>query len=133
MTPERLAELRDMAINRLAFLENNDDVVEILAYIDELEAFNARLVNDRFNDSELLQRVVDDDRKSLGGVLVLARAKDAPCHHEGCTETAVTISSGLSDVAGFYCQVHADATVEEGAPEYMVSCPNCRCEFGVRR
>lgn len=32
---------------------------------------------------------------------------------------------------GLYCEQHAHEIAEENYPEYVKSCPNCGCVFGV--
>lgn len=32
---------------------------------------------------------------------------------------------------GLYCKTHARLVSDEGNPEYVVDCPNCKCRFGV--
>lgn len=54
------------------------------------------------------------------------------CQYPGCDKPATDIAEDRDrNVVDFYCDAHADQTVDSGRPEYRVSCPNCGCGFGV--
>ena len=58
------------------------------------------------------------------------------CQYEGCEQLAVTIAQGRSGYEkglplGLYCEAHARIVADQGSPEYIGSCPNCGCQFGI--
>ena len=59
------------------------------------------------------------------------------CQYKGCRRKATALAASRYDTkqhpagVAHYCEQHADDVVEEGHPEYTVSCPNCECLFGV--
>ena len=61
------------------------------------------------------------------------------CAFEGCTAEATGIACGrklFGDSPGHpepdgYCEKHAKIVSSEREPEYVETCPNCGCTFGV--
>lgn len=54
------------------------------------------------------------------------------CEHEDCRERATKlVYSRESRSVQVLCEEHAEFVVDQGGPEYIVSCPNCDCLFGV--
>lgn len=61
------------------------------------------------------------------------------CKYEDCDQPATVVACGrkrYSDEKGHptpacYCRTHASVVNDEGNPEYVDTCPNCGCEFGV--
>lgn len=61
------------------------------------------------------------------------------CEFEGCKRPARRIACGryMGAVLGHpipacYCDEHLNMAVEEGEPEIITECPNCKCLFGVK-
>jgi len=62
------------------------------------------------------------------------------CEYEGCDLPATDIACGRREwrdgppshpEPGVYCEPHASKVTDEGCPEYVDTCPNCGCGFGV--
>lgn len=62
------------------------------------------------------------------------------CDYEDCTEQATVMAAGRDlswkdqkghGGVGHYCITHAKIVEREGGPEYIETCPNCGCRFGV--
>jgi hypothetical protein len=57
------------------------------------------------------------------------------CQAPYCDNLATDIAQGRGERAalplGFYCDAHAEIASEQQSPEYVESCPNCGCRFGV--
>lgn len=55
------------------------------------------------------------------------------CQYEDCTASATEIAANREwkGDTKVYCSKHAQIVVDDGCPEYKVSCPNCGCSFGV--
>jgi hypothetical protein len=56
------------------------------------------------------------------------------CEYDGCDKPATTTAKGRNEdrrrVAA-YCETNAEMVADENFPEYVESCPNCGCRFGV--
>lgn len=61
------------------------------------------------------------------------------CEYDGCGKPATRIASGRKadqpnpayhDV-GLFCEDHGKMVAQEDSPEYLTTCPNCSCVFGV--
>lgn len=63
------------------------------------------------------------------------------CQYEDCELEATEIAAGRDrsyyskekghEGVGHYCSTHAQIVADEGNPEYLETCPNCGCRFGV--
>ena len=54
------------------------------------------------------------------------------CKIEGCRKLAThTAYDSKNKLIVDCCESHADAIAENEWPEYVVSCPDCGCKFGV--
>jgi len=58
---------------------------------------------------------------------------EGKCQFEYCEKDAARIACGRDKhlKPGCFCEEHACIVEEEHSPEYLVSCPNCFCHFGV--
>lgn len=65
--------------------------------------------------------------------------KGTLCEYENCDHPATVIACGRNAYSdrlghpepGVYCDLHAAKVTDERCPEYVDSCPNCGCGFGV--
>lgn len=61
--------------------------------------------------------------------------KDYPCSYEvggvRCGEPFFSLASGKDKKVAGYCKQHAELVADDSCPEYIVTCPNCGCQFGV--
>lgn len=50
-----------------------------------------------------------------------------------CSRRAVAIASGRGSLSkpACYCAEHAEIIENDGKPEYVAVCPNCKCSFGI--
>jgi hypothetical protein len=49
-----------------------------------------------------------------------------------CTQDADSVAYDRENKKIFHvCSIHKNMVADIGEPEYVVSCPNCGCEFGV--
>lgn len=66
-------------------------------------------------------------------VIVLKGRDTDRCKYEGCDKRAETLACGRGKhpTTQMYCYEHARDVSYEGYPEYVVTCPNCDCDFGV--
>lgn len=56
------------------------------------------------------------------------------CFYGDCPLIAVTLAVGREHghkEPQWYCAAHAQIVADERNPEYIESCPNCGCRFGV--
>jgi hypothetical protein len=58
------------------------------------------------------------------------------CAWEGCEEVGENLSFACGRAKGhqdpdYYCNRHYDKILDEAHPEYVTTCPNCGCTFGV--
>ncbi len=56
------------------------------------------------------------------------------CAYENCDRDAVLVAVGKNDEhkkPASYCEEHGYNVADESGPEYIQSCPNCGCTFGV--
>lgn len=54
------------------------------------------------------------------------------CQYPECDNKATHIAYGREEKEPkLYCDVHADVVCDQQSPEYVTSCPNCGCLFGV--
>lgn len=70
------------------------------------------------------------------------RSSHRVCSFENCPEEATTFAVGKTQFyeteppghpgVHAYCEVHAEKVANERSPEYVESCPNCGCKFGVK-
>ena len=55
------------------------------------------------------------------------------CAYENCNKPSTTVAYGRTEHPNpaSYCDEHADIVTAEDDPEYVVTCRNCHCRFGV--
>ena len=54
------------------------------------------------------------------------------CEVEGCDNTQFGVVYDQTDYTlKSVCKSCGEGIIEKRSPEYIVSCPNCFCEFGV--
>ena len=56
------------------------------------------------------------------------------CQYPGCPEEAsVKVLVDTESIRGLrdYCDAHAEQAAAESGSEYVITCPNCQCQFGV--
>jgi len=64
---------------------------------------------------------------------MLEPPKVITCGYIGCDKPVTNIAAGRvsSKIPRYFCEDHAQIVANEQEPEYVVSCPNCGCRFGV--
>jgi hypothetical protein len=70
---------------------------------------------------------------------MIIEIKGKKCQYEDCDQDAEVVARGRKGWYGekghpepnFYCLTHGRMVSDEGSPEYVASCPNCDCIFGV--